>query len=151
MHNEEEVESIMVSLATARKMRAERRLLDQAQQREVKEIRNRGQSQALEIHLSAAWESLDGEADACCQLADTVHKSHKRVVLCGGYAGCLACGRFASTYGRSNRLRTACRNSCPTGSRGATRRMLAGKHPLGNKAKEWPSREHDPFPKRVVQ
>ena len=57
------------------------------------------------------------------------HPTHVELVLCGGYLGCVRCGRMTSTNSGCNKLKEACRNHIPKGSEGPVRRLLPGKVP----------------------
>ena len=142
-----EPETIMVSRAKAKAMLAERRRIEASRvaqaSREAKEARD----DLIDNEIACEWEFL--QEDSTGKVAETVHASHKKVVVCGGYAGCTVCGRFASTLGKANRLREPCRGQAPLGSLGATRRLMRGMHPLAAKGKTWPSREKNPRPKRL--
>ena len=73
--------------------------------------------------------------------------SHK-IVLCGGYAGCLKCGSVVSQSTATNALGQECKGHCPRGSRGAVRRLAKGLHPRRPRD-EWPNGEEAPHPKRL--
>ena len=98
----------------------------------------------------------------------TTHPSHKLLVYCGGYVGCLHCGRVGSTHtGQSKAIRT---EDCSTpyiqkfkkGERRTAR--LGGKHGAGSlrpaqkllqgtlphSTKSWPNGETNPVPRKVV-
>ena len=47
-----------------------------------------------------------------------IHGTHGDVIELGGYAGCLRCGRIASTANTKNRLAQECRQECPIGRKG---------------------------------
>ena len=148
----EDAELVTVSLARAAALKAERRKRCAENLRAVKQDEEQVREHALQEYLNVEWEKLDGETQhAHNKLLEVAHKSHRKLVTCGGYVGCINCGRFASTQGKNNHLRQECRGKCPTGSIGATRRMLFGKHPLAGKAKAWPSRETAPRPKRIAR
>jgi hypothetical protein len=108
------------------------------------------------------------------QLPFEVHATHL-AVLCGGYVGCLVCGRVAGfssveisgsvskkRYAKSQQsayvafFAQRCRLHCPKGSSGAVRRLVQGQlpHSVGKSrtiADEWPSGEQDPQPVLLSQ
>ena len=142
----EAVETVLVSRAKAKKLRAE-------QIKSKKELLARKRDAAK----SAADIAVD---TVCSEVAEleiegeevipfSVHDSHRELVQLGGFLGCLRCGRYASRSGDKNRLSQACRESCPQGSRGATQRMLRGLHPEGSKGEKWPDGSSNPLPKKV--
>ena len=79
------------------------------------------------------------------------HPTHVELVLCGGYIGCVRCGRMTSTNSGCNKLKEACRNHIPKGSEGPVRRLCQGKYPQPQEKSRhlWPNGEEEPIPKRV--
>ena len=79
------------------------------------------------------------------------HPTHVELVLCGGYLGCVRCGRMTSTNSGCNKLKEACRNHIPKGSEGPVRRLCQGKYPQPQEKSRhlWPNGEEEPIPKRV--
>ena len=145
------IEMVKVSIAKAKSIQAERRQREKREQAHAADQITRAKQQAIDEYLATQWDSLLCEPTDETTLAGTIHTTHKRIILCGGYVGCLKCGRFTLTYGNTNHLKSECRLNCPPGSAGATRRMLRGEHPLAGKGKQWPSGEAGPRPRRLVR
>ncbi len=137
-------------LVTAR----ERRRLVLEQQAERRK-RRRLEMQAVTM----AW----GQGDAIIDAAEFVdlptvseappfpiHETHQ-LVMCGGYSGCIRCGRVVAYQGH-DRFGAPCRGYCPSGSSRPMRRLAKGEHPhpaaRGHLADEWPSGETAPVPRR---
>ncbi len=80
----------------------------------------------------------------------TVHDTHQ-LVLCGGYSGCIRCGRVVAYQGH-DRFAAPCRGFCPSGSARPVRRLARGDHPhpaaRGHLDDRWPSGEAAPVPRR---
>ncbi len=80
----------------------------------------------------------------------TVHDTHQ-LVVCGGYTGCVRCGRVVAFQGHA-RFATPCRGTCPNGSLRPIRRLVRGEHPhdvkRGHLGVQWPSGETAPTPRR---
>ena len=135
-----------VSRSKARQIRAERH-------RALRDCRKAEKTMQHEA-VQAAVEQMCDEADGLevvheSILPFSIHASHKDVVELGGYAGCLRCGRFASCAQKNNGMEQTCRGSCPKGSKGATQRLLRGKHPLAISGKAWPDGSTQSQPKRL--
>jgi hypothetical protein len=109
--------------------------------------------------VTRAW----GEGDAIIDAAEfvdlalateappfTVHETHQ-LVMCGGYSGCIRCGRVVAYQGH-DRFGAPCRGYCPSGSSRPVRRLARGDHPhptaQGHLADVWPSGETAPVPRR---
>ncbi len=79
-----------------------------------------------------------------------VHPTHD-LVLCGGFAGCVRCGRVAGYHGH-NRFAIECRGHCPAGRVRPVRRLVKGLHPYskgcGHAAPSWPDGVDNPTPRR---
>ncbi len=84
------------------------------------------------------------------QPPDGAHATHC-LVQCGGYLGCVRCGRVVGWQGRE-RLKEVCRGTCPRGSVRAIRRLTKGQHPYERDgqsvATAWPNGETAPRPRR---
>ncbi len=80
----------------------------------------------------------------------SVHPTHS-LVLCGGFTGCVRCGRVVAfqCHGRFNET---CRGSCPTGSQRPIRRLVRGIFPhdvrQSHLAPPWPDGVLTPTPQR---
>ena len=59
-----------------------------------------------------------------------LHKSHRPIILCGGYAGCEKCGRITSTNTRRNNLVQPCRGYMPGGTKDPVKKLADGKFPF---------------------
>lgn len=75
-----------------------------------------------------------------------VHSSHL-LVLCGGYSGCVHCGRIAGFWGQ-HKFARECRLFIPEGTLVHIRRLMRGLLPSSGRALGWPSGEVDPAPRR---
>ena len=143
-----EEEMIIVSRATARTVNARRMKARRERRQENRKARQHAEKAIANALVAQAWQSLPE-----IRARDTVvnvHQSHGRALECGGYVGCMRCGRFASTSSAGNKLALPCRGSCPNGSKGATERLRKGHHPLGSKGTKWPNNESAPTPRRIV-
>ena len=100
-------------------LRERRRLLAEAQRKE--RLRADGARNNLRNDaMFPDWEFL--EENESSHVESTVHESHKRLVTCGGFVGCISCRRYASTLTKSNKLGEVCRGNAPKG----TLEQLAG-------------------------
>ncbi len=144
------VEQVETGLVTARDRR---RMV--IQQLEEKRKRRRAEMEAV----AAAWrggEAVMGVGDFVDLPGDetalpfAVHATH-HIVVCGGYTGCVRCGRVVAFQGHA-RFATPCRGTCPNGSLRPIRRLIRGEHPheerRGHLGAQWPSGEAAPTPRR---
>lgn len=102
--------------------------------------------------VSAGIQQAGAETDLVMDAKDipfNIHDSHLDVIYCGGYAGCMHCGLFASCEGAKNNLAKPRRKTCPAGTKGNVRRLTRGKHPIAGSAKTWPDGSSFPRPFRV--
>ncbi len=126
----------------------------------LEQLAERRKRRRLEIEVvTRAW----GEGDAVVEAGDfvdlpvadgvppfAVHDTHQ-LVCCGGYSGCIRCGRVVAYQGH-DRFAAPCRGFCPSGSARPVRRLARGDHPYpaarGHLADRWPSGEAAPVPRR---
>ena len=98
------------------------------------------------------WLIVWGDNTLAIKENDTIqldlHKSHRPIILCGGYAGCEKCGRITSTNTRRNNLVQPCRGYMPGGTKDPVKKLADGKFPFFKK-RVWPSGEDQPRPKRI--
>ena len=98
------------------------------------------------------WLIVWGEHTLAIKENDTIqldlHKSHRPIIPCGGYAGCEKCGRITSTNTRRNNLVQPCRGYMPGGTKDPVKKLADGKLPFF-KNRVWPSGEDQPRPKRI--
>ena len=134
-------QDMVCSRAKIKRMAREKRNLERANSKEAKANTKRARK---ETPLEEDLEIVDETA-----LKVVVHESHTTLVMCGGYAGCEVCGRYASTNSGRNHLVGTCKKSCPKGSQRAMRRMRKGVHPHGISKTVWPNGESDPIPSRM--
>ena len=141
------IEVIRVSRAKANAIIKERRANARRHKRCVDDVKRTAKLRAT----SCQGEQQIGRLNVAelHEILFPIDKSHRKVIVCGGYVGCISCGRFASTLTASNRLGVECRRYCPHGSQGATKRLLKGKHLVAQTSNSWPNGECDPTPKRV--
>ena len=87
-----------------------------------------------------------------------VHTTHRKLIYCGGYAGCTTCCLYASTNGTNNKLKLPCRGAERThniGHRQEINNLKVGKIPhehasrRRNNPHAWPTGESDPMPRTI--
>ena len=84
-----------------------------------------------------------------------VHRSHREVVHCGGFVGCIGCTKYTSRNNRRSLLATDC-SGVPNANNSGLRFLLMGAHPNGlvnnlrSHASMWPNSEDDLMPSTVT-
>ncbi len=80
----------------------------------------------------------------------TVHPTHS-LVLCGGFTGCVRCGRVVAFQGH-DRFSGECRGHCPSGSQRPIKRLVKGIFPHDVRKRHatppWPDGGESPTPHR---
>ena len=128
----------LVSVSTRKRILDDKRAQVKQRLTDIRASKRRAAAEEAQAVINREVEGLPIINEAQAKLPFEIDASHK-VILCGGYAGCVKCAATASCASRANRLQKKCRGVCDDpwgGSRNRINRLLRGK-PL-RKGASWP-------------